>query len=291
MARLEKVRKVLLYTLFLNIMVAVAKIIYGNATNSISMLSDGFHSLSDGASNIIGLVGIWIASQPPDENHPYGHRKFETLSTIVIAVFILFAGYEIFRKAYLGLQMTHRVEVTSLSFAIMIITLLINAMVMTYEKRKGHELKSDFLVADALHTYSDIFVSLSVIISLLAAKVGYPVVDIIAAIIIAFLIAKMGLEIFKSAADVLADAVRISPKEVKAVVKQIEGVKDCHGIRTRGRKDAVYVDLHVLVGHEVNTMKAHDVAHSVEDALKEKFPSVVDVVVHIEPYSDEEIKG
>lgn len=290
MARLEKVRRVLLYTLFLNITVAVAKIIYGNIINSISMLSDGFHSLSDGASNIIGLIGIWIASQPPDESHPYGHRKFETLSTIAIAVLILFAGYEIFKKAYLGLKVSHIVEVTPASFIVIAITLMVNIGVTIYERRKGAELKSDFLLADAVHTNTDIFVSLSVVISLLAAKAGYPVVDVAAAIVISFFILKMGFGILKSAADVLTDAVRISPGEIKGIVKHIEGVKDCHEIRTRGREDAVYLDLHVLVGPGVDTLKAHDLAHSVEEAVKKKFPSVVDVVVHIEPCNDKEIK-
>jgi len=290
MIRLEKVRRVLLYTLFLNIAVAVAKIIYGNVINSISMLSDGFHSLSDGASNIIGLIGIWIASQPPDESHPYGHRKFETLSTIAIAVLILFASYEIFKKAYLSLKVSHIVEVTSASFIIMVITLVVNIGVTIYERRKGVELKSDFLLADALHTNTDIFVSLSVVISLLAAKAGYPVVDIASAIVISFFILKMGFGILKSAADVLTDAVRISPEEIKDIVKHIEGVKDCHEIRTRGREDAVYLDLHVLVEQGVDTLKAHDLAHSVEEAVKKKIPSIIDVVVHIEPYNDKEIR-
>jgi len=290
MIRLEKVRRVLLYTLFLNIAVAVAKIIYGSVINSISMLSDGFHSLSDGASNIIGLISIWIASQPPDESHPYGHRKFETLSTIVVAVIILFAGYEIFKKAYLGLKASHIVEVTPASFIIMAITLVINIGVTIYERRKGVELKSDFLLADALHTNTDIFVSLSVVISLFAAKAGYPVVDIAAALVISLFIAKMGFGILKPAADVLTDAVRISPKEIIDIVKHIEGVRDCHEVRTRGREDAVYLDLHILVEPEIQTQTAHDLAHSVEDAIKERFPSIVDVVVHIEPYNKIEVK-
>ena len=95
MKRLKKVRRVLFYTLFLNMSVASAKIVYGYITDSISMLSDGFHSFFDGTSNIIGLAGIWMASHPPDENHPYGHRKFETLSTVAVAALIFIAGFEI----------------------------------------------------------------------------------------------------------------------------------------------------------------------------------------------------
>ena len=284
MIRLQKVRHVLIYTLFLNMAVALAKIIYGYKINSISMFSDGFHSFFDGTSNVIGLIGIWIASQPPDESHPYGHRKFETLSTIAIAVLIFFAGFEILKKAYHGLREPHSIEVTSMGFIIMSITLLINIGVMTYERKKGQELKSDFLIADALHTNSDIFVSLSVIISLIAAKIGYPIIDSIAAIIIVILIAKIGYGILKSATDVLTDAARIDTREIKDIVMLIEGIKECHEIRTRGREDAVHIDLHILIDPGEQIHKAHDLAHSVEEVIKKKFPSVIDVVVHIEPY-------
>ena len=284
MIRLKEVRHVLIYTLFLNMAVALAKIIYGYRINSISMFSDGFHSFFDGTSNVIGLIGIWIASQPPDENHPYGHRKFETLSTIAIAVLIFFAGIEILKKAYHGLREPHSIEVTSMGFIIMSITLLINIGVMAYERKKGQELKSDFLIADALHTNSDIFVSLSVIVSLIAAKIGYPIIDSIAAIIIVILIAKIGYGILRSATDVLTDAARIDTREIKDIVMLIEGIKECHEIRTRGREDAVHIDLHILIDPGEQIHKAHDLAHSVEEVIKKKFPSVIDVVVHIEPY-------
>jgi cation diffusion facilitator family transporter len=287
MTRLQTVRQVLLYTLFLNLIVATAKIIYGYITDSISMLSDGFHSFFDGISNVIGLVGIWIASQPPDESHPYGHRKYETLSTIAIAMLIFAAGIEIIREAYQRIETPGAIEVTPLSFIIMALTLGVNVGVMTYELRKGRELKSDFLIADATHTRTDIFISLSVVISLIAAKIGYPAVDVISAIMIAFFIAKMGVSILKSAAAVLTDASCLDPDEIKEVVTRIEGVKDCHGIRTRGNEDSANIDLHVLVDPEAKTDEAHNIAHSVEYALKKKFPSVIDVIIHIEPYHED----
>jgi cation diffusion facilitator family transporter len=285
MARLQKVKKVLFYTLFLNIGVAIAKIAYGYIIDSISMVSDGFHSFFDGTSNIIGLVGIYIASQPPDENHPYGHRKFETLSTIAIAVLIFFAGFEILKKTYHGIRTPHVIEVTFFSFLIMGITLLINIIVMTYETRKGHELHSDFLLADAMHTKADLFISLSVILSLIAAKAGFPIVDILASLVITFFIAKMGFSILKSATEVLTDAAQINPDEIRDVVIPIEGIRGCHGVRTRGKTGAVNIDLHILVDPEAKTQEAHDIAHSVEEVIKKAFPSVIDVVVHTEPFS------
>jgi cation diffusion facilitator family transporter len=284
MSRLKKVRRVLLYTLFLNVFVAAAKIFYGYAMDSISMRSDGFHSFFDGTSNVIGLVGIWVASQPPDEEHPYGHRKFETLSTIAIAVMIFATGTEILREAYLRLSIPHDMEVSLMSFIVMAVTLAVNIGVMIYETRKGRELKSDFLTADAMHTQSDIYISLSVVISLIAAKAGYPVVDIIAAFVITLFIAKMGFSILKSAANVLADSACINPDDIRSVAINIHGVMDCHGIRTRGNRDFVNVDLHVLVDPDEKIQEAHTIAHNVEDAIKKGFRSVVDVVIHVEPY-------
>jgi cation diffusion facilitator family transporter len=286
MERLQKIQRVLYYTLVLNLIVAAAKMIYGYRTDSTSMLSDGLHSFFDGASNVIGLIGVWVASHPPDESHPYGHRKFEALSTIAIAVLIFIAGLEILKKAYHNLTTPHDIEVTSISFSIMAVTLLINTGVMMYETRKGKELGSDFLLADAMHTKSDIFVSLSVVVSLLAAKAGYPVIDTIVSIVIALFIAKMGYGIIKSATDVLTDAAQISPEEIERVACNIEGIKGCHGIRTRGKEGDVNVDLHIVINPEMKTGDAHKLAHTVEDRIKKEFTSVIDVVVHIEPFQN-----
>ncbi len=290
MTRLNKVRRVLIYTLLLNITVAAGKVFYGYSIDSISMLSDGFHSFFDGASNVIGLFGIWIASQPPDKDHPYGHRKYETLSTIAIAVLIFAAGIVILREAFARMQSAHTIEVTFASFIVMGITLMVNIGVMKYETRKGRELKSDFLIADAMHTKADIYISLSVVISLIAAKAGFPEVDIIAAFIITVFIAKMGFEILKSAAEVLTDSSRINPEEIKTVAMNIEGVKDCHGIRTRGNEDCINIDLHLQVDPDQKIKDAHKLAHTVEAAIKKAFPSVADVITHIEPFNKNRLK-
>jgi len=284
MTTLKKVRQVLIYTLILNILVAFAKIFYGYSIDSISMLSDGYHSFFDGTSNIIGLIGVWIASQPPDKDHPYGHKKFETLSTIAIAVLIFAAGIEILREAYHRIEMPGNIDVTAVSFVIMGVTLAVNFWVMIYETKKGKELKSEFLIADAIHTKTDIFISISVVISLIAAKAGYPVVDIMAAIAIALFIGKMGISILKSATAVLTDTACIDPEVIKSVAKKIEGVMDCHSIRTRGKEGDVSIDMHVLVDPDVKIGNAHDIAHHVEEALKQHFSDVNDVVIHVEPY-------
>lgn len=277
------IRRVLLYTLILNACVAIAKVIYGYISNSIAMTSDGFHSFFDGMSNVVGLIGIWIAYHPPDEKHPYGHKKYETLFTIIISVMIFATCLQIIKKVYASFFEDHRTEVTAISFAVMFLTMAVNIFVAAYESRKGRELKSEFLLADALHTKSDIFASISVIASLIITKLGYPIADAIVGVVIAFFIARIGYDILKKASDVLVDTVCIDTTALKAVINEVEGVEGCHDIRTRGTEHSIYLDLHILVDPKMSTGDAHVIADSVEEKIKANFPAVIDIVVHVEP--------
>jgi len=283
MDRTTAVIRVLIYTLIANAAVAVAKMVYGYHTDSIAMVSDGFHSLFDGISNVIGLVGVWIASHPPDRDHPYGHRKYETIFTIAIAVMIFLTCYQILRKVYESFLGEHRVAVTPFSFGVMILTMAVNMVVMMYEMKRGRELKSDFLIADARHTRSDMLASIAVIISLILTALGYRRIDAIIGIIITVFIARIGIGILKAASDILVDTVCIDTSAIGNVVNQVEGVRGCHDIRTRGTEDSVFLDLHVLVDPAISVERSHRIADMVESSIKERFPSVVDIVVHIEP--------
>jgi cation diffusion facilitator family transporter len=278
-----QIRKVLILTLGLNVAVSLAKVIYGHMTNSIAMTSDGFHSFFDGISNIIGLIGIWIAYHPPDENHPYGHRKYETLFTIIIGIMIFTTCFQILKQVYHSIVEYHDTQVTSISFAVMLLTMGVNIFVTVYERKKGVELKSEFLIADAMHTKSDILASTGVIVSLIITKSGYRIADTIAGLVIAFLIARMGFEILKKASDVLVDTICIDTVAVEAVINRVEGVRGCHDIRTRGTEHSINLDLHILVDPKMSAEDAHKIADSVEEKIKSSFPAVTDIVVHIEP--------
>ncbi len=280
-----QVRRVLIYTLILNCLVASAKVLYGYMTNSVAMMSDGFHSFFDGFSNVIGLVGTWIAFHPPDKEHPYGHKKYENLFTIIIAVMIFATCFQVLRKVYFFFVEGYRTTVSPISFSIMFITIGINVLVMLYESKKGKELGSSFLIADAMHTKSDIFVSVAVIVSLFFAKMDYYLVDPIVGIIIIFFIARIGYKILKESSQVLVDTICIDTPAIKFVVNNIKGVRGCHDIRTRGSVNSTFLDLHVLVHKDLTTEKAHEIADTIERELKKEFPSIVDVVVHIEPDS------
>jgi len=284
MDKFSKIRRILILILALNWLVAFSKIIYGFVTRCASMTADGFHSFGDGASNILGLVGIWAASRPKDETHPYGHKKFETIATLGIAVILFLASFNIIKEAVV--RMIHPVvpDVTILSFVLMAATICVNIFVVRYEYKKGHQLSSDILVCDSMHTRSDIFASLIVIGTLISIKFGFYFIDTIVAAVIALLIAKSGFDIIKISSDVLCDANVLSRARITQVVRAIHGVRSIHRIRTRGRQDDIHIDLHVIINAEMHIDEAHGLSHKIESALKKEISGVTDIAVHMEPH-------
>ncbi|MFH1783118.1 MAG: cation diffusion facilitator family transporter [Candidatus Omnitrophota bacterium] len=284
MNKFKEIRRILIVILVFNWLVALAKIVYGLITNCVSMTADGVHSFGDGASNVIGLLGIWAASKPKDEDHPYGHKKFETFATLGIAAILFIASFNILKNALSRLSDPITPDVTTLSFIIMGITMAINIFVATYEHKRGKELGSDILTSDALHTKSDIFASIAVIGTLISVKLGFPSLDIIVASAIAILIAKAGLEILKASSNVLCDASVPVKQDVHRVVKDVDGVKSLHNIRTRGRKDDIHVDLHVVIDGNMHLESAHQLSHEIEKTLKKEIKGITEVSVHLEPH-------
>jgi cation diffusion facilitator family transporter len=282
--RSRQIRKVLWVVLALNLAVALAKLFYGIISHSAAMEADGFHSLFDGASNVIGLIGMWFASRPADEGHPYGHAKFETVAAAVIGILLAFAGYTVGKGAIDSLTGDGvATEVTTISFAIMLGTLAINVFVTTWERRAGKRLGSEILVADASHTLSDVMVSSGVIVSLILVKVGFEAADGVVALLVAVVIFHTAWGIFRGVLHTLDDAVRLPADEVAAVAVAVPGVLGAHSVRTRGPESQVMVDLHVQVDPETTVARGHLITHEVEDALRKAYGQITDVVVHLEP--------
>jgi cation diffusion facilitator family transporter len=282
--RYRSIRNVLWVVLFLNLAVALAKLVYGLMSHSAAMEADGFHSMFDGASNVIGLVGMWFASRPADDEHPYGHAKFETFAAALIGVLLVFAGYTVGKGAIDSLFARGLpTEVTTASFAIMLGTLAVNIFVTTWERRAGRRLGSEVLVADASHTLSDVAVSLGVIASLVIVRLGFEQADGIVALLVAIIIMRTAWGIMRGVLHTLGDAARLPADEVAAVARAVPGVDGCHAVRTRGSEAHVYVDLHVQVASGTTVEEGHAIAHQVEGALRLQYGQITDVVVHLEP--------
>ncbi len=281
--RFQNIRNVLVAVLFFNWFVAGAKIIYGFITSSAAMGADGFHSFSDGTSNIIGLIAISVASRPKDATHPYGHKKYETFAAVVIAILLFIISVNLIRSGVTRFLHPIVPDVTFVSFAVMVFTLFINISVFIYEKKQAGLLGSDILAADAEHTKSDILISLSVIAALMAIRAGFPIIDPIASVLIALFIAYSGFEILKHSSDVLCDRAIIPTNDIRRLVLGIEGVRGCHNIRTRGREDDIHIDMHVRVDTAMPAGKTHELDHRIQNMVKTSIAGVTDVSIHIEP--------
>ncbi len=281
--RSREVKRVLWITFFLNLVVCALKLIYGNVTHSLSMVADGYHSLLDSSSNIIGLVALVFATKPADIGHPYGHRKIEAIASMLISGLLFFACYEIASSALGRLHQKSFPEVTPYSFLIMIGTMAINLWVTRYEQRRGTELHSQILMADSAHTRSDVFASISVIIALIGIKFHLVWLDLAAAGLIALFVGYSGYHIVLDSLSTLIDTAQLDPREVTQLVMQVEGVQKCHDVRTRGHSTAIYMDLNIHVDPHLSTQEAHRLTHQVISKIKEEIPEVIDVVVHTEP--------
>lgn len=280
----RQVERVLWIVLLLNMAVAAAKFFYGLASGSASMQADGIHSVFDSLGNVIGLIGISLAARPADAGHPYGHSKFETYGSLAIGVLLLVAAFEVGSSAVEKLvSHSYTANVTVVSFAVMVGTLLVNLGVTFYERRAGKRLHSEILAADAAHTLSDAFVSIGVIVGLGFVAAGYPVADPIMALLVTVAILFSAVSVFRTGLRTLSDHARIPADDIVAVAEEVPGIREVHCVRTRGTEAEVYCDLHALVDPSMTVLSAHRLGDEVEAAVTARFPEVKEVLVHIEP--------
>ncbi len=280
----RQVERVLWIVLLLNMAVAAAKFFYGLASGSASMQADGIHSVFDSLGNVIGLIGISLAARPADAGHPYGHSKFETYGSLAIGVLLLVAAFEVGSGAVAKLaSQSYTATVTPVSFVVMVGTLLVNLGVTFYERRAGRRLHSEILAADAAHTLSDAFVSIGVIVGLGFVAAGFPMADPIMALLVTVAILASAASVFRAGLRTLSDHARIPAEDIVAVAETVPGIRDVHCVRTRGTEAEVYCDLHALVDPSMTVLEAHHTGDAVEALVKEKFPQVKEVLVHIEP--------
>jgi len=282
--RYAAVARVLVRVFVLNLGVALAKIAFGYSSGAVSVLSDGFHSLIDASSNVVGLIGIRAASQPPDEDHPYGHRKFETVASSAFIGFTALVMLEVLRNAFNHLTGREPQRTISLaSFVVMMVTVAVNLFVIWYESREARRLSSEMLMADAMQTRADVWSSLTVIAALAGMRAGLPILDPLAALVVAVFIGYSAWQIARVTTGILSDRSVMSHADVEQVVMSVPGVLGCHHIRTRGSEDHVFLDLHVWLPAEMPLAEAHGLSHVVKDNLMARYPNIVDAIIHIEP--------
>ncbi|ELS04421.1 cation diffusion facilitator family transporter [Xenococcus sp. PCC 7305] len=293
-----QVRRVLWITLLLNIFVMTLKTIIGMITGSLSLQADALHSVTDSANNVLGLVANRFSSPYPDREHPYGHQKFEGLGALGISTFLGIVCFEIFKSAIARIFVESKaVTISPIELALLLIVLVVNIFVATYESREGRRINSPILIADAKHTMSDIWVTLLVIGGLAGiwqAQVWdipqLQWLDVVLAFPVGLLVFRSGWEILQDNLPWLVDAVAIAPEAIHRTVMEVPGVINCHDIASRGVIGRqVFVEMHLIVD-ATDVKTAHQITEAVEDRLESKY-SPIRISIHIEPpdYKSEHI--
>ncbi|QVK19533.1 cation transporter [Mycoplasmatota bacterium] len=284
MSSYKKVSRILTLVLLANLFIAIMKLVVGYLVKSESISADGLHSLTDSTSNIIGLIGIRIASKPADTKHPYGYKKYESLSGLFIGVMLIFVTVKIVWGAIQWFFNPYQPNITIVSLIVMIITLIINITISSIEYKKAKEYNSAILLSDSMNTRSDILVSSSVLITIIAIKLGIsPIIDPISSLIVAAVIVYASIEIFKSTTDVLVDRRVLNPERIKEIVLAFPEVKFVDKIRSRGRKDEIFIDLHIKIDPDMHIMESHRLNHEIEEKLKNEFDTNISLIAHLEP--------
>ena len=281
----SEVRRVLVLTLVLNVLVVLLKGVVGFWTGSLSLMADALHSVTDSANNVLGLVTNQLASPEPDRDHPYGHQKYEAVGTLGIAAFLGIACFEILKGAGERILLGGEpVKMDATALWIMLSVLGINIFVAFYERRVGNRLGSHILVADAQHTMSDIWITIAVLGGLIGVWAGQAWLDVALAFPVALLVIRSGWVVLSANLPWLVDEMAIAPEAIHAAVMQVPGVVNCHNIASRGLLGRqVFIDMHLIVEPK-DVLSAHQITEQVEQTLEEAF-GPARVTIHVEPPS------
>lgn len=281
--RHAEIRRVLLWTLLANVAVVIAKAVAGFSANSLSVVAEAAHSSIDAWNNVMALFIARVAAEAPDERHPYGHAKFETLGALAVVAFLSITVFEVVTGAVRRLVAPDALpEATPTVVAVMAISALASAAVARYESRKGVELGSELLLADAAHTRSDVYASFAVLLGLGMVALGYSWADAVVSLLVALVIARAGWRIVRTAVPVLVDERAVEESVIERIVRESPGVLDCYSVRSRGRHPAMFIELTIAVQNTLDVERAHDIADAVEQRVTDAL-GASEVVVHVEP--------
>ncbi len=281
--RTAQIQRVLISILAANIIVVAVKLVIGVRAGSLAVLSDVVHSSVDAMNNVLGLVVVLVASRAPDEDHPYGHQKFEALGALAIVAFLSVTAFEVVKGAIKRLAAgAPTLDITGAELSLLAGTLVINVLVAAYESRRGRQLHSDILLADAAHTKADIFVTLGVLSGVLLARVGVTWADPIVALLVAAVIVLLAYRIITGSIPVLVDKHVLPSDTIQSAAEEVEGVVRAYDIRSRGSRERTFAELTIAVNGSASVERAHDVADAVEGHLRVHL-QLHEIIVHVEP--------
>ena len=277
------VRRVFIGLLVANVAVVGVKLAVGVASGSLAILGSAVDSCVDALNNVLALIVVRVAAKEPDEDHPYGHGKFETLGALAIVGFLSITCFELVRGAVNDLVGgVRRVDVGDFQLALLVLTLGVNVLITWYEHRRGVELGSELLVTDAAHTRADVFITVGVVVGVLLTRRGWWWIDPAIAIVIALVIVFVAYRILARTVPVLVDERALPTGDIQQTAQAVPGVKGAYGIRSRGPSDLRYAEVTIAVDRGANVEAAHAIADEVEERLKRDL-RLHEVTVHVEP--------
>lgn len=278
----RQVLRIILIEGLANLCVLLAKLAVGLTTGSLAILGDAVHSLTDMTNNIVAWAIVRMSARPADREHPYGHRKFETLAVFFLATLLAVLAFEL---AITAVKKESQIIASSFwEMGVMSAVLLVNIFVATWQRRWARRLGSDILLADANHTFADVMITLTVIIGWQLSAAGYLWVDRLCALAVACLVLYLSYGLYKKAIPVLVDHFSIDPDQLTAMLESnIPAIKEVKRVRSRWKGVSRAVDLVISVDPKLTTDEAHNITE-IAERLIDKYYTIKDVTIHVEPY-------
>ncbi len=277
----RKIQRLIIIEGSANLLVLLAKLLVGLSTGSLAIIADAIHSLTDVANNIVAWFVVRLSAMPADREHPYGHRKFETLAVFALATLLAVLAFEIARNAVT--KETTEIVSGDLELVVMIVVLIVNIVLAIWQRYWARRLKSSIMLADAAHTFADVLTTVVVIIGWQLSSIGFLIIDRLCAIAVAGFVLYLSYRLFKSAFPVLVDEYAIDPEDIKKAVLNISEVKEVGRIRSRWVGSDIVIDIVILVNEELTTGESHIIADQIETMIEKQF-SIRDAFIHIEPF-------
>lgn len=275
------VKKVIIIEGIADVIMMTIKFSVGLATNSAAIMGDALHSLTDLSNNVIALIAINISEKPSDDDHHYGHRKFEQLAVFLLAVLLAVVSIELVVNAINNYG--EEVQQSVIGFVVLLLTLSINIGLTVWQHYWAKRLDSDLIHADAKHTLSDVLTTIAVIVGWQLAARGHYWLDTVFALLVAAIIFYMAFHLFQRAIPILVDHSSYSQSDLISVVQKVDQVEQVHQIRTRSSRDGGWADVVVSVDPDLSMEVSHAITEDIERALAKHF-DIKDVLVHVEPH-------
>jgi cation diffusion facilitator family transporter len=261
--------------------IAILKAGYGWKIHSVSMMADGFHSGIHASGVLFAIGGIYLASRPPDAEHPYGYERYEPLTAMGVGVLMIAAIFAVVNTAIEHTRIDQKTVTDPGSFAVMALSIVGAGALGAWERRSARALSSTVLHADARRNWSAALVSLSVVIGLVFSTIGLEFADLVVAFAVVAAIAWTAWRTIREASRILTDAAAADVGQIAVIALSVPGVRGCHEVRARGVAGRVRIDLHVTVAPQMTVAEAHDISEEVERRVQETIEGVAEVLVHI----------